>query len=615
MKNIAVIIPCYNEASGIARVIQAFPREEIAKRGYNLEIVVVDNNSSDGTAKIAKALGATVYHEPFQGKGHALRTGFRNIPANADFVVMLDGDDTYKPTEILRLIEPIDSGFCDVIIGSRIGGKMRKGSMRWLGRLGNWGFSFLVRIRYQVNVTDCLTGYFAWSSTAIEDLKPHLASTGFSIEMEIVSNMARLGQEIYSIPVTYDPRAGSSNISYFQDGVKILAIYLRSLLWHPRPTRIAFVCNAIYPYNKGGVEKRLYEITRRLVAKNQEVHVYTMKWWKGPNLIKKDGVYLHAICPYIPMYSGDRRSIVQALAFGLATFRLMFARFDVLDVDHKPFFPLFAAKIVCELRRKRFYATWHEVWGTSYWKTYMGRSGLIAALIEKLAIRMPHAFISVSNHTTTKLRAAGAKQPIHTVPLGVNLDSILAAEPSQTWSDILYAGRLLSHKNIDLLIRAVAIVHRTHPHIRATIVGEGPEKDRLRTLIKKLHLSRNVRLLDFVKEDAELYGLMKTSRMFVLPSVREGFGLVVVEANACGIPVVTTTHADNAARDLIVEGQNGYLVEPDYKVLAHKILQILGEGQAPAFHPEIIKSVERYDWNDVAKNLEQVLLDKALVAQ
>src|SRR5207302_350546 len=92
MKNIAVIIPCYNEASGIARVIQAFPREEIAKRGYNLEIVVVDNNSSDGTAKIAKALGATVYHEPFQGKGHALRTGFRNIPANADFVVMLDGD-------------------------------------------------------------------------------------------------------------------------------------------------------------------------------------------------------------------------------------------------------------------------------------------------------------------------------------------------------------------------------------------------------------------------------------------------------------------------------------------------------------------------------------------
>ena len=108
---------------------------------------------------------------------------------------------------------------------------------------------------------------------------------------------------------------------------------------------------------------------------------------------------------------------------------------------------------------------------------------------------------------------------------------------------------------------------------------------------------------------------MKTSRMFVLPSVREGFGLVVVEANACGIPVVTTTHADNAARDLIVEGQNGYLVEPDYKVLAHKILQILGEGQAPAFHPEIIKSVERYDWNDVAKNLEQVLLDKALVAQ
>lgn len=606
MKKIAVIIPCYNEASGIARVIQAFPVEEIRDRGYEVEIIVVDNNSSDGTAEIARTHGATVYLEPFQGKGHALRTGFKNIPEGTDFVVMIDGDNTYKAREILRLIEPIDSGFCDVIIGSRIGGKMSKDSMSFVGRLGNWGFSFLVRVRYKVNVTDCLTGYFAWSRQAIEDLKPHLASTGFSIEMEMVSKMSKLGHQIYSVPITYDPRAGDSSIRYFHDGVKILAIYLRSLIWRPKKMRIAFVCNAIFPFNKGGVEKRLYEITRRLVAKNQEVHVYTMKWWEGPNTIERNGVYLHALCPKIPFYKNGRRSLFQAVVFGLATFRLFFVKFDVLDVDHIPFLPLFSARIVCAFRRKRFYATWHEVWGAEYWRDYMGGSfGLLNALIERMAIKLPDAIISVSNHTTEKLRQAGATQPINTVPLGVDMASILDAPPSDTWSDILYAGRLLSHKNIDHLLRAVAVVRKSHPHIRCTVVGEGPEKERLETLVRKLHLTRNVQLIDFVKEDAELYGLMKTSRMFVLPSTREGFGLVVVEANACGIPVITTTHQDNAARDLIVEGENGYLVEPNHRVLANKILEILHDGERPTFSYETSSS---YDWNDVAKRIEKVFI-------
>jgi glycosyltransferase involved in cell wall biosynthesis len=608
MKKIVVIIPCYNEASGIEKVIKAFPIQEIKKRGYLLEIIVVDNNSSDKTAEIAKSLGATVLHERFQGKGHAIRTGFRNIPTDTNFVVMIDGDNTYKPQEILRLVEPIDSGFCNVIVGSRISGKIQKGSMSWIGLLGNWVFSFLVRVRYKVNVTDCLTGYFAWSRIALDDLRPYLDSTGFSIEMEMVTKMARLGHAIYSVPVTYDPRSGRSSINYFHDGSKILAIYLRSLFWRPRYIRIAFVCNSIYPFNKGGVEKRLYEITRRLVAKNQEVHVYTMKWWDGPLVIKRDGVYLHAICPKLPLYRSNRRSIIQAIVFGLATMKLLFTRFDVLDVDHMPFFPLFSAKVVCMIRRKRFYATWHEVWGSAYWKNYLGPIGVIGGMIENIAIKTPHAIISVSKHTSDKLRNAGARQPIHTVPLGVNLASILSAPPSDTWSDILYAGRLLSHKNIDLLIRAVAIVRRKYPHIRCTVVGEGPEKERLYILIKKLHLSRNVKLINFLKEDSELYGLMKTSRMFVLPSVREGFGLVVVEANACGIPVVTTSHKDNAARNLIVEGQNGYLVTPNHQILAKKILEILGEEKSTQLSTAIIKSAHSYDWNDVAKNIEKVLV-------
>ena len=101
-----------------------------------------------------------------------------------------------------------------------------------------------------------------------------------------------------------------------------------------------------------------------------EVHIYTMKWWDGEDILDLDGVRLHGICKQRPLYSGERRSIMQALMFGLATFKLIAARFDVLDVDHMPYFPLFAARIICALRRKRMMATWHEVWGNAYWKSY-----------------------------------------------------------------------------------------------------------------------------------------------------------------------------------------------------------------------------------------------------
>ena len=88
-----------------------------------------------------------------------------------------------------------------------------------------------------------------------------------------------------------------------------------------------------------------------------------MKWWSGPSTIVLSGVSLHAICRFHPLYRGTRRSKAQALLFGLATLKLLTKDFDVLDVDHIPYFPLFSARLVCVLRGKSLTATWHEVWG------------------------------------------------------------------------------------------------------------------------------------------------------------------------------------------------------------------------------------------------------------
>ena len=97
-----------------------------------------------------------------------------------------------------------------------------------------------------------------------------------------------------------------------------------------RQCRISFVSDVVYPFNIGGRERRLWEITRRLKMVGVEVHIYTMKWWDGEKTIDISGVRLHAICKQRPLYCGERRSIMQALMFGLATFKLIAARFDVL---------------------------------------------------------------------------------------------------------------------------------------------------------------------------------------------------------------------------------------------------------------------------------------------
>lgn len=233
MKKITALIPCYNEEEGISAVIKAFPKERLRRQGFIIEVIVIDNNSSDKTAAVAKAAGAQVIHEAKKGKGNAIRTGFANVPADTDYVVMLDGDDTYKASEVMRLIEPIDSGFAQVIIGSRMHGRIRVGSMKPLNHLGNRVYSRLVRTTYKVAVTDVLTGYFAWSREVVLALRPNLISQGFAIEMEMITKMARLGYEIFSVPISYDPRSGESSLNPIRDGFRIMTMYARNLAWKP----------------------------------------------------------------------------------------------------------------------------------------------------------------------------------------------------------------------------------------------------------------------------------------------------------------------------------------------------------------------------------------------
>ncbi len=613
MKKIAIVIPCHNEEKGIVKVIEDIPLKLLKKRGYQTEVLVIDNNSTDRTAQVAEEKGARVIYEPKRGKGNAILAGFNALSDDTNYVVMLDGDNTYRPQEIFRLIEPLENNFCDVVVGSRLGGKIKKDAFKLQNRMVNWIYTFLVRQFYRANVTDVLSGYFAWKKEVIDELKHHLKSNGFSIEMEMITKMTLLKYEIYSVPITYEMREGETKIDSLKDGVSILSMLFKNLMWKPikrhfkdRKLKIAIVTDSIYPYNKGGKEKRIYEISQRLAQKGHEVHIYSMKWWQGSKDRIENGVHLHGISRYYPLYAGRRRSIKEAVMFGSACLKLITKDFDVIDVDHMPHLILFPIKIVCLIKKKKMIVTWNEVWGRKYWGEYLGKMGIVAAGIEKLSVLLPDEIISISKHTTKKLtKELHSKKEIYTIPAGIDINKIRKIIPSNEKSDVIFAGRLISHKNVDILIKAIALARKTHPKIRCLIVGDGPEKKTLEALTKKLQLTSNVIFKGFLEDERKLYALIKSSRIFVLPSTREGFGIVVIEANASGIPVIAINHRDNAARDLIIEGHNGYRVNLKAQEIAQRIGMILDEKSRKnikAYYPFI----KDYDWGNISSRLLEI---------
>lgn len=234
MKKIAVVIPCYNEAGSIAKVINRFPsNNELKSHGLSIQIFVIDNNSNDNTAKIAARMGATVIFEPKKGKGKALRTGFANIANDTDYIVTIDGDGTYCPKELLKMIYPLRDGPIDAVIGSRMSGKIHKDSMDLFNLMGNRIFTFLVRYIYKTNVTDTLSGYYAYKKKTIDHLYPYLISDGFTIEMEMITKITRLGYYATSVPITYSKRSGKTNLRPVKDGVYIMCMFFRNLYWKP----------------------------------------------------------------------------------------------------------------------------------------------------------------------------------------------------------------------------------------------------------------------------------------------------------------------------------------------------------------------------------------------
>lgn len=377
--------------------------------------------------------------------------------------------------------------------------------------------------------------------------------------------------------------------------------------------RIAFVSDSIYPYHLGGKEKRLYEISTRLAKRGHHVRIYTMRWWKDGDAQEYEGVHLQAIGSFLALYtSRGRRSLLEAIQFGRHTL-LPILRTDaeIIDIDHIPYLSNFTSAIAGRLKKKMIIGTWHEVWGKRHWQEYLGRfKGQIASWIEKLSVKMPHRIISVSQYTTKKLiqELSVSHDRIFTIPNGIDHEAIARAEPSLEKSDLIFVGRLIKHKNLDIVLRVLKKMEDLYKvSLTFFIIGDGPEKNDLQNLSYQLGLVKTVKFFGRIENSNTVYGLLKSSKLFILPSVNEGFGIVVLEANGCGIPVLTVRSLNNAASDLIDEGKNGWVISLRDDDILHRLKEFFNNSSRQGSLSDSSMEISReFSWERTTDLVEQV---------
>ena len=369
--------------------------------------------------------------------------------------------------------------------------------------------------------------------------------------------------------------------------------------------KIAYVHDVIYPYVKGGAEKRVWEMAKRLAGRGHEVHIFGMKYWDGDDVIEMEGVYLHGVCDPLDLYVDGRRSIEAAVHFSWKLLWSLRGDFDVLDAQQFPYLPCFSAKLFCTLKQTPLVITWHEAWG-DYWREYLGWKGIFGKGIERLTIRLADKIIPVSERVREDLIDMGVRgERMVVVPNGVDLLKIDGVREEEKIYDLVYAGRLSEHKRVDLLLNAVSIAREEIPDLKCCIIGDGPEMEGLKRVAKVLGIEESVDFMGFLEREEDLIAGMKSSKIFVLPSTREGFGMSALEANACGLPVVTVRSDMNAASDLVEDGLNGFVCGPTPEAMAEAILELLKGERYESLSASSRRVAERYDWSLVTDAIER----------
>lgn len=236
MKRVMVLLPTLDEAEGLALVLPRIPVEQLSKKGWELEILVVDGGSQDGTKEIAQQFGCHFIPQQGKGKGAAMRLGFlRFLKSKCDALVMFDADGTYHPEEIPKLLSKLHD--YDVVIGDRLGGSIDPDAMNRTNYFGNHMLTWIAVALFGVPINDLCSGYWAFSRRTISELK--LNSMRFEIEAEMYTSCAVENLEIAHVPIRYSKRLGDAKLGSVKDGWNIFRkLLVRRIFSTPHESRL-----------------------------------------------------------------------------------------------------------------------------------------------------------------------------------------------------------------------------------------------------------------------------------------------------------------------------------------------------------------------------------------
>jgi glycosyltransferase involved in cell wall biosynthesis len=324
--------------------------------------------------------------------------------------------------------------------------------------------------------------------------------------------------------------------------------------------RICLVYDCLYPHTVGGAERWFRNLSQRLAEEGHEVTYLTLRQWDAGEEPDVPGVRVVSVGPRMELYTGGRRRILPPLVFGLGVLAHLLRhgrRYDVVHTISFPYFSLLAAGLVRPLAGFRLVVDWFEVWTREYWREYLGPlGGRVGLRVQTLCVRVPQRAFCFSRLHARRLHEEGFCGEV--AILEGLFEGAPAEAPRPAERVVVFAGRHIPEKNPVAVVHAVAKARETIPDLRAEIYGDGPERPKVLAAIAELGLEGVVEAPGFV-DGAVVEDALGRALCLVLPSRREGYGLVVLETISRGTPVVLVQGEDNAAVEFVVEGENGFV--------------------------------------------------------
>jgi glycosyltransferase involved in cell wall biosynthesis len=320
--------------------------------------------------------------------------------------------------------------------------------------------------------------------------------------------------------------------------------------------RVCLAFDCLYPHTVGGAERWYRALAEGLVARGHDVTYLTLRQWDPAEEPDVPGVVVVAVAGEHALYTEGRRSIGAQLRFALGVARHLARHGMQYDVVQTPALHLAPLAVLAVRSRRRFalVVDWFEVWRRDYWFEYLGPvAGRLGWYGQRLMARGRHAALSFSRLHAERLRALGYDGEI-TILEG--LREIEAEPPQRAQPVVVFLGRHIPEKRATAVVPAVALARKRLPELRAIVFGDGPERERVLDQIREHGLEDAVEAPGFAGAE-EVHDELRTALCLLFPSAREGYGIVVVEASAVGTPTVVVNGPDNAAAELVEDGENG----------------------------------------------------------